>query len=66
MLDRMHERYHSDEVCDRDEYNRFKSTFDRVAKAEALMAHNNHEHVPNERTVHCPAQPYFARMGHGL
>jgi hypothetical protein len=55
MLDVMHERYHSDNVCDRAEYNRFKAAFDRVAKAESLGAGSRHELVPNERTVHCPA-----------
>jgi hypothetical protein len=55
MLDAMHDRYHSDKVCDRAEFNRFKASFDRAGKAQALAAGNRHELVPNERTVHCPA-----------
>jgi hypothetical protein len=54
-LDALYDKYHSDSVCDRDEFNRFKSSVDRKSKIERLTQGDRYKLVPDEETIICPA-----------
>lgn len=48
-------KYHSDALCDRSEYNRFKAGLGRPYKYESFKAQGGVKTVPSEKTVKCPA-----------
>lgn len=47
-------KYHSDALCNRAEYNRFKAGLGRPYKYAAFKALGGVKTVPSEKTVKCP------------
>lgn len=50
------ERYHGDQVCDRVQYNNFKSSLNRHLKYKEMKETQSINAVPNQKTVVCPLE----------